>query len=356
MTEYAVVAGKSKQEKKRMTETMNIKIKILTLCLGATMMSSIYAAGFGVSGESAQATAIDKLLMRSKNNVAQGPAYPANAMNNPDNQAALPADGSFGDTAASQQAFTQTVRNMMPLTPEQIHTLRILFDESQRAAATDPGTPPRPTSSTIMVDLSPGASPPVIRLRAGYVTSLDFLDSTGQPWPIVAYDIGNPGAFNIAPNQPDGKSDTILVEAMDQYKSGNLAVMLKGESTPIMLTLLPGQRAVDYRVDLRVPGLGPNAKPELQGLPSTENAQLINFLDGVPPQGATALQVEGSNACQAWMYNGKLYLRTRLAVISPSWTATMSSPDGTHVYELMKAAVVLASQQGQIVQLTMKGL
>ncbi|MCX7126089.1 MAG: hypothetical protein NTU49_10250, partial [Gammaproteobacteria bacterium] len=117
---------------------------------------------------------------------------------------------SFGSTSNGRAAFTQVVRNLMPLDPGQILMLRDMFDQSQRAVAQYPGTPPKPTSSSVLVNMSPGASPPVIRLRSGYVTSLVFLDSTGQPWPVVGYDLGNPKAFNIQPNAPDGKSDTLI--------------------------------------------------------------------------------------------------------------------------------------------------
>ena len=61
----------------------------------------------------------------------------------------------------SQEAFAKTARQMMPLTPDQIKTLRYLFDQSQKAAAADPGDkPPKPTSSSVMVNLIPrlGAS------------------------------------------------------------------------------------------------------------------------------------------------------------------------------------------------------
>jgi intracellular multiplication protein IcmK len=172
----------------------------------------------------------------------------------------------------------------------------------------------------------------------------------------VAYDLGNPKAFNVEPNQPDGKSSTVLVEALNSYETGNIAVMLKGQDTPVMLTLMPGQTAVDYRVDLRVPGVGPNAKPMAGGgLPAVSDPQLLTFLNGVPAEGATALQVVGGPG-QAWRYKKHMYLRTTLTLLSPSWTATMSSPDGTHVYELQKAPVVLVSQQGKMSQLTIKGL
>lgn len=260
----------------------------------------------------------------------------------------------FGSTTASRTAFTSVLRNLMPLSPAQIVTLRNMFNRSQQAVAQYPGVPPKPTSSSILVNMSPGAAPPVIRLRAGYVTSLVFLDSTGQPWPVVGYDLGNPDAFNIQPTAPDGKGDMLIVQARDHYEQGNLAVMLKGENTPVMLTLMPGQRAVDYRVDLRMPGLGPNAVVAMSGLPQAANPVLMNFLDGVAPDGAKLLNVEGAPA-QAWSYEGRLFLRTRVTVLSPGWVASMNSPDGTHVYEMMKTPVILASHRGEIVQLSIRG-
>lgn len=340
---------------------MKKKIATICVCLGFAS-GTAFAAGFGVTGEkistdgSTTNTAVAKLLAEAGNN--NGSSETSSAQSNQQQQ---PAQQSQGSTAAaanpnsvSNEAFAKTTRNLMPMTPEQIKTLRYMFNQSQEAAATYPGTPPRPTSSSVLVNLSPGATPPIIRLRAGFVTSLDFLDSTGAPWPISAYDLGNPKAFNIQWNR---KGNTLLVQAETTYRSGNLAVMLKGLDTPVMVTLMPGQSNVDYRVDLRVPGLGPDAKPNTSGLPATSNPQLINFLDGVAPNGAHALVVQGDgNQSQAWLYGKKLYLRTRATVLSPGWISSMSSPDGTHVYELPKTPVVLASLQGSMVQLTIKGL
>lgn len=261
----------------------------------------------------------------------------------------------FGRTEFSRQAFTQMLQDVVPLSPKQIRTLRELFDQSQRAVAQAPGVPPKPTSSSLIVNMSPGAAPPTIRLRAGYVTSLVFLDSTGQPWPIVGYDLGNPKNFNLQPSSPDGKSNTVLIQSSRQYGEGNLAVMLKGENTPVMLTLMSGQRAVDYRVDLRIPGLGPNAQVNYATLPSTENPELLDFLDGTPPHGAKQLTVEGAPA-QAWSFQGQLILRTRVTILSPGWASSMNSPDGTYVYALPQTPVLLASQRGEMIRLHVKGI
>lgn len=257
------------------------------------------------------------------------------------------------NTGVADQAFSNMTRSLMPLTTEQIQTLHYLFDQSRKSAAEAPGLPPKPTSSSVVVNLSPGATPPVIRLSAGFVTSLVFLDSTGGPWPIHAYDLGDPKGFNIQWNK---KSNTLLVQASDAYKSGNLAVMLKGLNTPVMLTLLPGQQAVDYRVDLRVPGLGPNALVVIDETPGQGDPQLLNVLDGIPPPGSKQVDVVGGE-CQAWLSaDGNLFLRTRLTVLSPSWISSMTSADGMHAYELEKTPVVLVSARGKVVQLSIQGL
>lgn len=262
------------------------------------------------------------------------------------------------ELSLSDEAYSKMTSTTLPMSPEQIKTLRKMFSRVQRAAAQHPGTPPKPTSSSIIVNLAPGSTPPVIRLSAGFVTSLVFVDATGAPWPIFAYDLGDPRAFNIQSQtiQSAGgeKSNTLLVQAISEYKTGNLAVLLKGMNTPIMLTLQPGQRSVDYRVDLRLPGLGPNAYTQTSSLPSTSSPVLLNVLNGVAPAGAKKLDLSGGDG-EAWMYHGELYLRTRMTVLSPSWRSSMSSADGMHVYLLQKTPVILASHNGKMHKLMLKG-
>lgn len=300
-------------------------------------------------------TQVDQILAKSKQQAQAQQQVQQQTQQALQSQPALQQaqeNNAFGDTAMSREAFVNVLRGVLPLTPDQIRTLRKRLAASQQAAVASPSTPPKPTSSAVIVNLAPGATPPVVRLSNGFVSSLVFLDSTGEPWPISSYDIGDPKSFNI---QWDKKGNTLLVQASTNYKPGNLAVMLKGQDTPVMITLIPGQQAVDYRVDLRVPGFGPNAQPIMSSMPATESASLLDFLNGVPPQGAQSLQVAGG-PCEAWKYNGNVYLRTSLTALSPGWISAMSSPDGTHVYEIAQTPVVLASFQGKIIQLTIQGL
>ena len=253
------------------------------------------------------------------------------------------------------QAFSGVVGQLLPMTPAQVVKLREVFTASQQAAATPPGVPPKPTSSSLLVNLSPQAVAPVIRLGAGYITSLVFMDATGQPWPIAAYSVGDPAAFNI---QWDHKGNTMLVQSATFYKRSNLAVILRDLNTPVMITLVSGQEAVDYRVDLRVPGVGPNAVFIQNGIPDAVNPILFDVLNGIPPKGGKELKVSGGGTTQAWLLNKKLYLRTNLTVTSPGWQATMSSIDGTHAYQLQPSPVILALQNGKdkIITLMVEGL
>jgi intracellular multiplication protein IcmK len=252
------------------------------------------------------------------------------------------------------EAFKHLLDKVSPLTPDQIIEMRKTQDRAEKAVSASPSTPPRPVSSTLTIDLSPGVTPPVIRLSAGFVTSLVFADATGQSWPIADYSLGNPKQFNI---QWDKKTNTLFIQSTSTYSSANLAIRLASLDTPVMLSLVSGQREVDYRVDLQVQGRGPNALAPLMNdnLPTGVNQTLLNVLDGVPPQNSQELSITGGPG-RAWLYQGKLILRTPLTVLSPAWSATLSSPDGTRVYEMVKTPLVLATQNGKTIKLQLQGL
>ena len=254
-------------------------------------------------------------------------------------------------SSLQDQIFAKMTNKVMPMSPKQISTLRELYNRSKKASSQVGLVPPRPTATSKIVDLSPGATPPVIRLSSGYITSLVFLDATGMPWPIKAFDLGDPASYNV---QWDKMSSTMMVQAITEYKSGNLAVILEGLATPVMLTLMPGQRAVDYRVDVQIPMAGPHAKVTRNIVNLSDNGALLAVLDGLSPQEGHQVTVKGADA-QAWLVGKRLYLRSRLTVLSPGWLATMSSADGTHAYEMPLTPVVLASQNGETVKLTLEG-
>jgi intracellular multiplication protein IcmK len=265
-----------------------------------------------------------------------------------------PTNSVTASSSESIAAFNAMMQQNMPMTPQQVIRLRQQIDVAQRAAAVPPNIPPKPVSTTLMVNLAPGTTPPAVRLALGYVSSLVFVDSTGTPWPIAAFDIGNPKAVSI---QWDGKSNILLLQAMQPYSDGDIVVRLVGLPTPVTLELVSGQRVVDYRVDIHVSGIGPNTKelPIGTTLPNSANQLLLGVLDGVAPAGSRALKVVGAD-CQAWLLGEKIYFRTRLTVLSPGWVGKMVSPDGMLAYELPRTSSVLVSRYGEPVELRIEGL
>ncbi len=256
--------------------------------------------------------------------------------------------------AIKEEAFQKLLDTKVPLNPEQIIKLNKELDKTQKAIRTNPNTPPQPISSTITIDLSPGTPPPLVRLSAGFVSSLVFVDSTGQPWPIGDYSLGNPQNFNI---QWDKKTNALFIQSTAPYVTANLAVRLAKLDTPIMISLVTGQRDVDYRVDFQIRAHGPNALPII-GENNYSNfnmpPSLLKVLDGIPPEKSKELQVS-DNLGRAWYYNDKIIFRTKLVVLSPAWNATVSSPDGTKVYEFMQTPLILASQNGKTVKIEISG-
>ncbi|MGE3919447.1 MAG: DotH/IcmK family type IV secretion protein [Gammaproteobacteria bacterium] len=259
--------------------------------------------------------------------------------------------------SVNQSSFANTAQNLLPMSPDQIHRLKQLYTASQYAAAAPAGVPPKPTASSLFVDLSPGATPPAINLAEGDITALVFLDSTGAPWPIEALDNGNPTAFNIQWNKKD---NVLMIQASTAFGHGNLAVRLRNLGTPVMITLVTNSAVesggvVNYRVDLRIPGFGPNAYPApVSGLPGDVANVLLSVLEGIPPSGSRALHIDEEMG-YVWLLEDKIYLRTRWTLLSPAWLQTMSSADGTHAYQLLKTPLLLMSQNGKMVQVKVTG-
>lgn len=255
----------------------------------------------------------------------------------------------------NEEAFDSMMADILPLSPDQIHQVQKFYDLSLQAKATSPTPPPSPNFISLPVNLEPGSQAPVIRLAAGFVSTLLFVDRTGAPWPITAYSLGDSKNFNI---QWDNQSNTMFVQSTKKYVHANMAVRLVNLNTPVMVTLVSGQKQVDFRVDLQLQSRGPEAFPavvEKSPYSTQVNVDMINILDGIPPQGSLKLNVHGAPD-EAWMFQKKIYYRTKLTLLSPAWLATVSSPDGTHVYEIMPTPYLLASKDGKTINIKLTGL
>lgn len=172
--------------------------------------------------------------------------------------------------------FTQ-MESEASLTPDEIRFLKQLKWDAKRAMVDPVGEPPKPEVSMAEIDLSPGATPPLVRLSQNEGSSIVFTDIAGQPWPVQNF-------VNFAPKltevtRPIEGGHVLSIEPKTQFGNGNVSVFLVGLPTPVTLTVLLGQRQVDYRVDLRVP-------KRLAGAPSL-------------PGGTAAYRVDDASFAQA---------------------------------------------------------
>lgn len=236
----------------------------------------------------------------------------------------------------------------MQLTPAQMDRLKQIYLERSQSRASPYVTPAKPVTRTLMVNLDPGVSPPVLRLTRGQQTSIVFSDVSGQPWFIDKVSLNRQlfsdgriaQAAAAAPSGAAGgqagaeaPTNVLTVEPLTPAAYGNVTVTLRGQSTPVIFVLTSAQEEVDMRVDAKVPGHNPDARREvtLQSTPTLDNA-LPYFLDGVPPQGAKRMKVTGLDGAEAWVFDKNLYVKARANAQYPAYLSAARSTNGISVY------------------------
>lgn len=248
--------------------------------------------------------------------------------------------------------FNQAKDAVSPLSPQEVRQLVGQSAEIDKAIASPP-VAIIPKISALTVDLSPGASLPLVRTAVNYPSSLSFIDSTGAPWKLGAAPISGTKDFTLfwVPN-----TAVMVVFASKPFVSANATVYLEGLSVPIVLNITSGEPdtsaktwVVDSRLDMRVPRRGPAAQagatPDMRiGL---HDRTLQAFLDGVPPKEARRLKTTGGvPETTVWQLGDDLYVRSR-ADIRDEFEATLSSADGTHLWKLPLTPYVSFSVMGR---------
>lgn len=266
---------------------------------------------------------------------------------------------------------------------------------------------PMPVNRSIAVNLAPDAPLTTIRLAKNMLTSIAFTDEDGTPWEVEKISVNaqlftnhteqpgltTPVAQNTqqqaTPTQrtvkevqnPDGTvtreeietpivtetkttsqqvqplpatsraNNIVSLEPNTLFGYSNLVVTLKGKANPLVFILTTGQLEVDMLVSARVGGVNPDRKynPLSGSRVSNETVldeNVLQFLDGRTPSAATEL-MSSDGAVQAWELNDKLFIKTRLDVMYPAYTAK-ASMDGVSVYRfdsMSKTKMVTLTQR-----------
>lgn len=252
---------------------------------------------------------------------------------------------------AREQAFDSALNGMMPMSPDQIRAMLDKYRVTREASESRIGGTPRPEITVETVSLDPGATPPVIKLSPGHVTSVTMMDMSGQPWPVQ--DVSWGGNFEVI--SPGEGGHIIRVSPMAATEVGNMSVQLLGLKTPVTFTLETQIEVVQYRFDARIPEYGPQATPPIidPGLTieAGSDKSLTRVLDGVPPAGTKKINLTGVDSRTAVYRIGETnYLRTPLTLLSPGWSASVKSADGMTVYVVNNTPVFLLSDRGKMVR------
>lgn len=225
------------------------------------------------------------------------------------------------------------------LTPAQLQRLKEQDLARQRIQATPYTNLAKPVVRSISPDLSPGVSPPVIRVSKNILTSVVFTDLDGNPWNIEKVMLNRNQFDDAAGYSQDaeaGKRTNILtLEPIQAIEYGNVTVQLEGKSLPVIFLLTSGQAEVDVRLDVRMKGANPSAamsSPQggLRASADIDDAAL-SFLDGSIPSDAESL-LSSDSEVRAWEYGGATYVKTRLDVLYPAYNSRATSPDGVNIY------------------------
>lgn len=254
------------------------------------------------------------------------------------------------------------------LTPEQMEEIK---RTTARARETEPFQYPnkfiaKPVVRPIYIEPDATQQPRMLRLFMGTITSIVFSDLSGNPWFVKSVTLdcgqfddgrtcqrgGNAGSQQVQP------SNIVKLQPLKPYAYGSIVIELEDLASPVTFMLSTGQsNENDIRIEARVAGRNPNAKPQpmvLDKMPEHDPV-MGDFLDGVPPQGAQRLKVGGGIA-DGWILNGALYLRTRLSILSPAFTNHVGSADGMHVYKFFSVIpTILASASGKTMALFVSG-
>lgn len=251
----------------------------------------------------------------------------------------------------NKESFNRAAFSFMPLSNEQIRAFMKKYEANQKATQPPSTGNPKGQTKIQTISLDPGIDPPVVELNPGFITTITLVDVTGQPWPVL--DVGVGGNFEVSPTRSG--SHVIRIMPLTRVATGVLSIMLKELPTPVIMKLTSGGPRVDLRYDARIAKFGPGARPQIINRPRLQAGDeiLSMILENVPPREAVRMNVGGlDNRTKAWMLNRKVYVRTPHSLLSPAWNSSVTSADGTTVYEIGSAPVLLMSDNGAIVRAT----
>lgn len=255
------------------------------------------------------------------------------------------------------RAYEGATDEVLPLNRNQIIEFSKNVKAVEDAISEGNGPPPEALVRPLPISLESDAKVQTVYLAKNHITTLVFLDATGQAWPINRVALGD--AFTLVGYSENSSAQTFEMEGAHEIRLipkkalpfGNISLSLKDLATPVVLKLVSNRDKADYRVDARLSKYGPNAIKPIIDIPDEIHSVSqtgLAFLSGAPPTNARQITVAGAvTKTKAWEHQGKLWLKTKSTVLSPAYSRRIGSIDGTFVYTMNKSPIVIVSDEGQ---------
>lgn len=280
------------------------------------------------------------------------------------------------EAAERRKEFDASLEGIYPLSIEEI------IEAQRRSESIEQVIQPKPArmrTESRTLHVTPGAAPQVVRLTAGYSSTLVFQDITGAPWPVLSMIIGASSAFSATQprteravvagdNQKNETppsnvtSNIINVVPLTQRASSNLVVNLEDCPYPVIIHLLTesslkGKRNADALVVFQLDKGGPKAiEPQLgPSLSESITPELLGFVHGVPPANAIMLKIDPPvPGVRIWKHNGRIFLRTVHSLVWPAWHGSAGGED-MRVYILPPTQSAVLSVDGSQQKIVIRG-
>lgn len=241
----------------------------------------------------------------------------------------------------TDRAFETLKEEMFPATPDQLKEVREIKELQERALYDKPA--PKQVSKILTVSTEPGAIPVVVYVTPGRSTTLNVIDSTGQPWPIQAALGGNSMDYDVNAIDEHLFKNIVRVDAKKDFGSTNVILSLAGLSTTINIELQSSNEEYNPTPILQIDKEGPQAKkvPVYSVQPIPNDEILKKLVLGIAPPDFVKLkssdpQVEG------WKNKeGIMFIRTMLHPISPLPRTIYNGPNGHSSYSLNAIPLVI---------------
>lgn len=243
-------------------------------------------------------------------------------------------------------AYDSAFEKAFPLSPDDVREIK-RYNDSIDAEKSRSAKSYQARISSDTLDLSPGAGIQTIRLALHYSCTLSFLDSTGQPWPISSYTPRKSKVFHVT--NPEKHPHLLEISSSKAYAQSNMSLTFVGLDSPVVIELISGfSEEVDFKKELHIPLLGPNAVQKPNSIPKVSDDLMLAFLDNIPPENAKIINVNGADSSTlVWEYSGNLYIRSKAWLHLPAPVMRQQSSDGTRVYKTRKAPSLSMSLEGR---------